>query len=100
MVHTMVNIPIEHLPTKELFIEQPLNNDWMLEARYPPFSDSKDKLMSLGLAPYGGRVWFGEQGNVRVDGPSAFFKTWTTAVGLVSLVGELVRSRFRGLICV
>lgn len=74
-------------------IEQPLNNDWMLEARYPPFSDSKDKLMSLGLAPYGGRVWFGEQGNVRVDGPSAFFKTWTTAAGLVSLVGELVRSK-------
>ncbi|KAF6042417.1 Aldehyde dehydrogenase family protein [Candida parapsilosis] len=74
-------------------IEQPLNNDWMLQARYPPFSDAKDRLMSAGMAPYGGRVWFGEQGNVRVDGPSAFFKTWTTAVGLVGLVGELISSK-------
>ncbi|KAI5970190.1 hypothetical protein CANMA_000801 [Candida margitis] len=74
-------------------IEQPLNNDWMLQSRYPPFNASKDKLMKLALSPYGGRVWFGEQGNVRVDGPSTFFKTWTTAVGLVSMVGELVRAK-------
>ncbi|KAI5965128.1 HFD1 [Candida theae] len=74
-------------------IEQPLNNDWMLEARYPPFSPAKDRLLTAGMASYGGRVWFGETGNVRVNGPSTFFKTWTTAVGLVELVGELVKSK-------
>ncbi|KAG5419480.1 HFD1 [Candida metapsilosis] len=74
-------------------IEQPLNNDWMLDSRYPPFTPAKDRLMTKGLASYGGRVWFGEKGDVKIDGPSTFFKTWTTTAGLIGMVGELIRSK-------
>ncbi|KAI5959775.1 HFD1 [Candida pseudojiufengensis] len=71
-------------------IEQKFWNDSILAARYPPFSNSKDKLVKSSQELYGGRVWFGRKGNVNVDGPSTFFSGWTNALGLVNIVKDFV----------
>ncbi|KAI5950355.1 HFD1 [Candida jiufengensis] len=71
-------------------IEQKFWNDWVLNVRYPPYSQAKDKLVKSSQELYGGRVWFGRNGNVAVDGPTTFFSGWTNALGMINLVRDFI----------
>lgn len=74
-----------HFTHERTTIEQPLWKDVTLKSRYPPYSDSKSKLVEAALADYGGRVWFGRRGNVQINGPNTFFSVWTTVVGVATI---------------
>ncbi|EAZ63335.2 aldehyde dehydrogenase [Scheffersomyces stipitis CBS 6054] len=67
-------------------MEQKLWNDFVLKARYPPFTEKNQKLVSASQTDYNGKVWFDRQGDVRVKGPSGLFSTWTSVAGVAALI--------------
>ncbi|CAK9442333.1 uncharacterized protein LODBEIA_P60760 [Lodderomyces beijingensis] len=71
-------------------MEQYLWNDWVIKSRYPPYSDKKDALVQTSQKPYGGRVWFGRKGDVRVEGPTLTFTAWSNALGLFTLARDFI----------
>jgi acyl-CoA reductase-like NAD-dependent aldehyde dehydrogenase len=71
-------------------LEQNLWNDWIIKSRYPPYSNKKDRLVASSQGKYGGRVWFGRQGDVKVDGPSTFFSAWTNVLGVAGIVRDFI----------
>ncbi|EMG47675.1 hypothetical protein G210_1901 [Candida maltosa Xu316] len=73
-------------------LEQHLWNDWVIKSRYPPFSNKKDRLVSSSQRKYGGKVWFGRTGDVRIDGPTTFFTAWSSVVGVANIVYDFVGS--------
>lgn len=55
-------------------IEQALWNDFAFKSRYPPYNDDKVELIEASTSPQ--REWFSRTGNVKVSGPSIFFKAY------------------------
>lgn len=55
-------------------IEQALWNDVVLKSRYPPYTDNNADLIEVSTAPQ--REWFDRTGDVKVYGPSIFFRAY------------------------
>ena len=83
-----------HFTHERTTMEQKLWNDFMVNARYPPHSNAKDKLIKTSQEGYNGKVWFGRTGNVAVSGPSALFSAWNGAAGVFSLIYEFATKSF------
>lgn len=71
---------------ERITIEQKLWNEFMVKVRYPPFAPNKDKVLQATFSDYGGKVWFGRSGDVKVNGPSTFFNVWTGIAGVAAIV--------------
>ncbi|KAK6892153.1 Aldehyde dehydrogenase, dimeric NADP-preferring [Candida tropicalis] len=71
-------------------LEQHLWNDWIINSRYPPYSNKKERLVASSQSNYGGRVWFGRKGDVRIEGPTTFFSAWTNVLGVAAVVRDFI----------
>ncbi|KAK6204885.1 aldehyde dehydrogenase [Scheffersomyces amazonensis] len=70
--------------------EQKLWNDVALKARYPPYTEKKDKLFQTSQTAYGGNVWFGRTGDVKVGGPGSIFSAFYGFIGIGKLISDFI----------
>lgn len=56
-----------------------------LAARYPPFNKPKEDLIKSSMTGYGGQIWFGRNGNVKLNGPNFFWTFYSGIVGVAAL---------------
>lgn len=67
-------------------MEQNLKMDFALKVRYPPYEEKKDRVVRHAMTAYNGKVWFGRNGNVPVNGPSTVWSWWTSMAGVGALL--------------
>ncbi|RLV91227.1 Aldehyde dehydrogenase dimeric NADP-preferring [Spathaspora sp. JA1] len=79
-----------HFTHERTTIESKLWNDFIVKVRYPPYTKNKDTLVRAAQSSYGGKVWFGRVGDVKVSGPNAFFTVWNEFTATMGLMKEFV----------